>query len=233
MQPNTIDEAFTLYDDTEIVFGNGRFRTLAVACRSPRCPANECSRLSHPRRGLPIAPLSSQRVFTESSTGFERGSLSPMYLGRPEGLQVGRKDVAESGIRTEIQTGIHQHARSQNVPMITMQWFVVVCAPPAPTADRKPGAHRKSPPCPISNKSPSHPPDLRRPRRRQTRRAAGAAAAQCGGCRRSRRLRRSPLSPRWQTGAAAPVGHLHAVAIAWSVDQFLDIVSLLRRIGAN
>src|SRR5258705_11673687 len=55
-----------------------------------------------------------------------------MYLGRPEGLQLGRKDVAESGIRTEIQTGIHEHARSQNVPMITMQWFVVVCAPPAP-----------------------------------------------------------------------------------------------------
>jgi hypothetical protein len=63
---------------------------------------------------------------------FERGPLSPMHLGRPEGLQLGRKDVAESVIRTEIQTGIHQHARSQNVPMLTMQWFVVVCAPPAP-----------------------------------------------------------------------------------------------------
>src|SRR5258708_25495020 len=59
-----------------------------------------------------------------------------MYLGRPEGLQLGRKDVAESGIRTEIQTGIHEHARSQNVPMITMQWFVVVCAPPAPSKKR-------------------------------------------------------------------------------------------------
>ena len=63
-----------------------------------------------------------------------------MYLGRPEGLQLGRKDVAESGIRTEIQTGIHQHARSQNVPMITMQWLVVVCAPPAPMA----GAERQT-----------------------------------------------------------------------------------------
>jgi hypothetical protein len=29
------------------------------------------------------------------------------------------------------------------------------------------------------------------------------------------------------------LGACHAVAIAWSVDQFLDIVSLLRRIGAN
>jgi hypothetical protein len=28
---------------------------------------------------------------TESSTGFERGSLSPMYLGRPEGLQLGER----------------------------------------------------------------------------------------------------------------------------------------------
>jgi hypothetical protein len=123
MQPNTIDEAFTLNDDTGIVFGNGRFRAHAAACPSP--------------------PLSSQRVFTESSTGFARGSLSPMYLGRPEGLQLGRKDVAESGIRTEIQTGIHQPARSQNVPMITMQWFVVVCAPPAP--DFPPSARRCEP----------------------------------------------------------------------------------------
>jgi hypothetical protein len=48
MQPNTIDEAFTLYDDTEIVFGNGRFRTLAAACPSPRCLANECSRKARP-----------------------------------------------------------------------------------------------------------------------------------------------------------------------------------------
>ena len=53
--------------------------------------------------------------------------------------------------------------------------------PPAPTADRNPGAHRQPPSRPIPNKSPSHPPDLRRPRRRQTRRAAGA-----GGPRRSR-----------------------------------------------
>jgi len=29
------------------------------------------------------------------------------------------------------------------------------------------------------------------------------------------------------------LGACHAVATAWSVDQFLDIVSLLRRIGAN
>jgi hypothetical protein len=93
-----------------------------------------------PSPRLAHRPVSSQRVFTESSTGFERGSLSPMYLGRPEGLQLGRKDVAETGIRTEIQTGIHQHARSQNVPMITMQWFVVVCAPPAPMA----GAERQT-----------------------------------------------------------------------------------------
>jgi hypothetical protein len=45
-------------------------------------------------------------------------------------------------------------------------------------ADRKPGAHRKSLSRPISNKSPSHPPYLRRPPPpRQPRRAAGA-----GGC---------------------------------------------------
>jgi hypothetical protein len=34
-----------------------------------------------PSPRLADRPLSGQQAFTESSTGFERGSLSPMYLG--------------------------------------------------------------------------------------------------------------------------------------------------------
>jgi hypothetical protein len=59
MQPNTIDEAFTLNDDTGIVFANGRFRTLAAACPSPRVqPTSVHGKLDRVRARITFADVS-------------------------------------------------------------------------------------------------------------------------------------------------------------------------------